>query len=178
LPWPSPSWPRQGDFAPRHGRRISARKRKVPIEIIHNVGGKQRTIDKVVKYLAVLDYRRWETGHPSIPSKGWFTDTRQCHYEMTAYFQRKMCSDDPVTGEQCEGDWTTVMYLPESGSGEPFNLLKRVRGQNCGDVGGNFDKIAADTRSRLTSGFGKMRDDDLASVKKELGSRPNVQSVK
>lgn len=153
------------------------REERIPLQIVMEDG---RTYDQVLKYRGIANYRRWETGGPAVlnrfPPK--LEDDRQCHYEITAFIQRDLCATSPITGEQCLGEWTNVMHLADSGSGEPFNLFKRIQGQNCGQAGPGFDRIAEEVRGRVVNELPTMMEGDHQALRNTLAQSPGVKEIR
>lgn len=153
------------------------REERIPLQIVMEDG---RTYDQVLKYRGIVNYRKWETGGPAvldrIPPK--LEDDRQCHYEITAFVQRDLCATSPITGEQCLGEWTNVMHLSDSGSGEPFNLFKRIQGENCGQAGPGFDRIAEEVRGRVVNELPTMMEGDHQALRSTLAQSPGVKEIR
>ena len=141
--------------------------------IIYSDGARENA---VAKYQALLDSTRWETGHPAMPLRGRPTDTRQCHWRVTAYVQRDICVISRRFGEKCEGEWRKVFDVTESGSGQRMSFT-RIQGENCGKAAGKIDAQINALRGQVISQMHSVMQSDINSVVQTVRNAPEVAQV-
>ena len=116
------------------------------------------TEDLIVKYRGYVSSNRRQTGSHS----SWLhpIDTRQCHWSVSGYISRDICTLSRSLGEQCVGDLSTIYHNDLSSSGESFGL-NNWQGENCGKAAPKINKDIESIRSSIVQSFNTVVDGDI-----------------
>jgi hypothetical protein len=130
----------------------------------------------VLHWSGTVNDNHYEDGHPSEPFKGWFTDTRQCHWTITSRIARTVS----LVNHNGEPFQRTELAVPLSLSfankGSDFVLLD-LAPENCGKAQARYESDLANSRQHIRDSFGPGVAEDFASVLVTMRSWPQVNRV-
>ena len=129
----------------------------------------------VVRYRALVSYRKWQTGEASKPP-GHFIDDRQCHWDITTQVDRDVCLTSKSGQQFCQGSLSRVYGTSKAGKGSDFVLLK-LHPETCGDAEGRYNSDVNDAKNAVGSALDGVMQNDLDQVKSDLSSQLKAKSV-
>jgi len=117
----------------------------------------------LVQWIATIGSHKTETGHPSEPLNGWFTDTRQCHWEIRTEVHRTVYFLDPQGKLATAQSASSVFSGGFNNQGSDF-VFQNLRPENCGDAAARYDSDLKNANSTVGTTFAKVvREDQRCS---------------
>ena len=129
-----------------------------------------------VTWVATLDIEVHEDGHPSEPLNGWFTDTRQCHWSLSAHIDRQVAMINKVGQEFAQSNLSKTYRSDFTGKGSDFQVFG-LRPENCNDAAGRRDSDINDGRKNLMNVFPGLVEADLGKLKSEVKANAEVVDI-
>ena len=144
-----------------------------PITVSYTVGADEHYI---VRWAGTIDIEHHEDGHPSEPLKGWFTDTRQCHWAISSRITRRVFLLNRNGQEYVQEELTTPLTQNFANKGSDF-VVTQLRPENCGDAEGRFQSDVADSKKHMHDVFQQVVTSDFAVVSSTMKGWPKVKNV-
>ena len=110
-----------------------------------------------------------EDGHPAVPAKGWFTDTRQCHWTVNGSITREVWLMSRSGRRFRADDFQKIYEKGKHNKGSDFVVIK-LRSENCGDARTRRESDHNDMKNRVRADFPGTVVADLEQVKKDFKS--------
>jgi hypothetical protein len=121
----------------------------------------------VATYTASLNDNMSESGHPSIPLKGWLTDTRQCHWQISSEVVRDLCIVSRSGQQYCQGAFNKVFSQIKNGKGNDLVLLN-LAPEDCGDAGPRHASDVNDVTHQLMEALPAVANQDSQSLVNDI----------
>jgi hypothetical protein len=160
-------------FAPALTRAQVLQQDAKPISVTYTSGEVEHYI---VRWTGSREVDHHEDGHPSEPLKGWFTDTRQCHWSIASRITRKVYLLNHNGQEYAQEELTTPLVENFANKGSDF-VLTQLRPENCGDANGRYQSDLADSTKHMADAFPSNVAKDYETLIKTMSSWPTVKSV-
>jgi hypothetical protein len=134
-------------------------------------------IDKyLVNWIGTVDATRSEDGHPSEPLRGWLTDTRHCHWNITSEVQRNVYYVDPKGQVSTDDAVSKISSVGFGNSGSDF-VITQLRPENCGDAAAKYTLDVGSAQSALANKFPEIVVNDRNRLVEEFSKLPHVVKV-
>ena len=130
----------------------------------------------VARYSASVNDNIWEDGHPSIPAKGWFVDTRQCHWHITSQIQRDVCLVSKAGQQFCQGALTRLFGTDYAGKGSDFVVLK-LAPEDCGGARPRHDSDVNNVKQVVAQSIDGVVQKDSQQLEADLKTQLKAISV-
>jgi hypothetical protein len=149
------------------------RQQAIPVSVTLNSGAVEQYL---VHWLGTVASNKFEEGHPAEPLKGWFTDTRQCHWSIQSEVVRKVYYVDQNGQASTENAVSTVFHSGFGNQGSDF-VLTRLRPDNCGDSAARYQSDVNDAQMAVAGKFASIINEDRIRLAEELRKLPHVVNV-
>jgi hypothetical protein len=149
------------------------RQQAVPVSVTLDSGAVEQYL---VQWLGTVASNKVEEGHPAEPLKGWFADTRKCHWSIQSEVSRKVYYVDKDEHPSTENAVSTVFHSGFGNQGSDF-VWTRLRPENCGDSAARYQSDINDAQTAVASKFGGIINEDRIRLSEELGKLPHVAKV-
>jgi hypothetical protein len=130
----------------------------------------------VVTWFATLELEVHEDGPPSEPLKGWFTDTRQCHWSMSSHIDRQVAMVNKVGQSFAQSSLSKSYSSDFTDKGNNFMVLA-FRSENCNDSADRRNSNINNARANLNNVFDGIVEADLRRLKEEIKTNGEVLEV-
>jgi hypothetical protein len=130
----------------------------------------------VVRWTGLRDVNHREDGHPSEPLKGWFTDTRQCFWEINSRIVRRVYLLNHNGQQYAQEELTTPLAENFANKGSDF-VLTQLRSENCGDADARFRSDVANSSKHMADVFPANVEKDYSDVLAIMRKWPGVKTV-
>jgi len=144
-----------------------------PITVLYKSGEVEHYI---VRWTGSRDIDHHEDGHPSEPLKGWFTDTRQCHWSIDSRIVRKVYLLNHNGQEYAQEELTTPLVENFANKGSDF-VVTALRPENCGDADARYRSDVADSAKHMAEVFPGNVQKDYQTIIQTMKGWPNVKDV-
>jgi hypothetical protein len=144
-----------------------------PITVTYKSGEVEHYI---VRWTGSRDVDHHEDGHPSEPLKGWFTDTRQCHWSINSRITRTVYLMNKNGQEFAQQELTTPLVENFANKGSDF-VLTQLRSENCGDADARYKSDLADSVKHMAEALPPNAAKDYQTVINAMKGWPNVKEV-
>ena len=144
-----------------------------PVTVVYGSGEVEHYI---VKWTGSRDIDHHEDGHPSVPLKGWITDTRQCHWSIASRIVRKVYLLNHNGQEYVQEEFTTPVVENFANQGGSF-VLTQLRPENCGDANPRYESDVANSTKHMADLFPSSVAKDYQTVINTIRAWPKVKSV-
>jgi hypothetical protein len=146
----------------------------VPVEVTLDSGVVEKYL---VQWLGTVGSSKVEEGHPAEPLKGWFTDTRQCHWSIQSEVLRKVYYIDH-DGQVSTDDAVSKVFSSGYGNKGSDFILTQLRPENCNDAAPRYASDLGNAHSAVADRFSTVIVEDRARLVNELSALPHVANVK
>ena len=130
----------------------------------------------IARYTGVLNNVINESGHPSEPLKGWFTDTRQCHWQITTEIVRQWCLVSKTGAQFCDGSFKKVWSTLKSGQGSDLVVFD-LAPENCGSARLRYNSDVNDLKNKVSSQISNIVKSDIDTLSDEMKNQLKAVSV-
>jgi hypothetical protein len=131
-----------------------------------------------VHYVANFSSEIHEEGHPSIPLRGWLTDTRQCHWSFNGSIDRQACLVNHGGRTICPAELSRV-YHDESaqrGAGG-WSFAQGVHPENCGEARPRAQQDVESHRQALINQMPAIIQQDREVLRSQLSQDAQIVSL-
>lgn len=129
----------------------------------------------VVKWTGIVSGEWREDGHPAIPLKGWFVDTRQCFWTINFFVTRQVFLANQ-NGELFEKkDLATPLSARLENKGSDLKIINGFRPENCNDARDRRESDINNARVHVRQSLPAVAKNDLSAVFASLKSGGNVR---
>jgi hypothetical protein len=149
------------------------RQQVVPVSVTLDSGVVEKYL---VHWLGTVASTKSEEGHPSEPLKGWFTDTRKCHWSIQSEVVRKVYYVDQKGQASTDNGVTRVFHSGFGNQGSDF-VLTQLRPENCGDSAARYQSDVNDAQAAVATKFHSIIMEDRERLAEELRTLPHVANV-
>jgi hypothetical protein len=130
----------------------------------------------LIQWMATIDSKTSETGHPSEPLKGSLTDNRKCQWEIRTEILRRVYHIDPKEQTAKETSVDKVFSGGFANQGSDF-VFQNLRPENCNDSAGRYQSDLKDARSAVGAVFPTVISKDREVVASDISHLPHVKRV-
>lgn len=146
-------------------------------EATYRVKYKNGVVERyLVRYTAELDTSWREDGHPAVPSRGWFRDTRQCHWSTSGRIERNVCLVSNAGHTFCQSNLQRVFTASTAGQGSPF-VLTQLAPENCGDTAARRESDFTNARNTVIAAMPGVMASDREAVRTDFRNLGEVVEV-
>ena len=126
-----------------------------------------------VRWAGIIENTTREDGHPAIPEKLWFTDTRQCHWTATGRVERHVMLISRGGKEFEDTNKFQVHRSDVQNKGSDF-VLTNLRSENCNDARSRRESDFNNVQTMLIAKFGGITAADFMNVIAEFKKNGEV----